>query len=119
MTDSSAPVDPDHESTPQTEAAPAREPRGKDPLRTSRTSSMWFGIVGFGVVLVLLAIFILQNTQSIRLSFLGWRWHIPLAVALLAATAGGILATAIAGTLRILQLRRRVRRERRREKSAR
>jgi putative membrane protein len=85
----------------------------KDPLRTSRTSSAWIGAVGFGVVLVLLVVFIVQNTRKVRITFLGWNWTASLAVALLLAVAGGILITAIAGSLRILQLRRRVRHARR------
>lgn len=110
-----------------TEAAEAAEPvnvleegrhpaRRADPLRTSRTSSAWVAAVGFGLVLVLLVVFIAQNTEKVKISFLGWTGHASLAVALLIAAAGGILVTAIAGSLRILQLRRRVRRERKRSR---
>jgi uncharacterized integral membrane protein len=88
---------------------------GHDPLRQSRTSRFWIWLLVSGVVLVLLVVFIAQNTQSVRLSFLGWSGHLPLAVALLITAAASILMTAVAGTLRILQLRRRVRRERRRQ----
>jgi len=60
--------------------------------------------------LVLLVVLILQNTQEVEVSFLWWEGTPPLAAALLIAAAGGILLTAIAGWLRILQLRRRVKR---------
>lgn len=103
----------DHDA-PSGEATTA-EPGSRhehDPLRMSRTSGTWLGLVGFGVLLVLLIVFILQNTASVKVTFLGWHTHAPLAIALLIAIAGGILVTAIAGTLRILQLRRRVRRVR-------
>ncbi len=93
----------------QPDSGAEREP-AEDPLRQSRTGQFWVGFTGFGVVLVLLIIFIAQNTQSVRVSFLGWSGEAPLAVVLLAAVASAILASAIAGTLRILQLRRRVRR---------
>jgi uncharacterized integral membrane protein len=53
-----------------------------------------------------------QNTQSVHVSFLGWDGTPPLSVALLVATVLGVLITAIVGTLRIWQLRRRVRRDR-------
>jgi uncharacterized integral membrane protein len=43
--------------------------------------------------------------------FLALEGEAPVAVALLIATAAGILITASAGTLRILQLRRRTRRD--------
>ncbi|QYJ02814.1 lipopolysaccharide assembly protein LapA domain-containing protein [Nocardioides panacisoli] len=95
--------------SPQEPAVEQQQP-AEDPLRQSRTGQFWVGLTGFGVVLVLLIIFIAQNTQSVRVSFLSWSGQAPLAVVLLAAVAGAILACAIAGTLRILQLRRRVRR---------
>jgi uncharacterized integral membrane protein len=64
------------------------------------------------VLLVLLAIFVLQNTQKVEISFLGWNGSAPLAAALLIATAAGLVLAVAAGTLRILQLRRRVKRDR-------
>lgn len=109
MSDESVHPTPDEPSPEQTTDDVDRE-RAKDPLRQSRTGRLWVGLAGFGIVLVLLIIFIAQNTQSVRVSFLGWSGQAPLAVVLLAAVAGAILASAIAGTLRILQLRRRVRR---------
>ncbi|WP_310963437.1 lipopolysaccharide assembly protein LapA domain-containing protein [Nocardioides terrisoli] len=87
-----------------------------DPLRHSRTSRTWAALFAFGVILVLLIIFIAQNTQTVQVSFLGWSGHAPLAVALLIAAAAAILITAVAGTLRILQLRRRVTRDNRRRR---
>ncbi|MCB0908083.1 MAG: LapA family protein [Nocardioidaceae bacterium] len=84
-----------------------------DPLRRSRTSSVWIAIALFAVLLLLLIIFIAQNTQSVAISFLGWSGHAPLAVSLLAASLVGIVLTLVAGSLRIVQLRRRIRRERR------
>ena len=81
-----------------------------DPLRRSRTSRVWLATIGLGLVLILLVVLILQNTQQVKVSFLWWEGTPPLAAALLIAAAGGILVTAIAGSLRILQLRRRVKR---------
>ena len=83
-----------------------------DPLRGSRTSTTWVGVTGLVVLLVLLVIFIGQNTQNVRVSFFGWSGLAPLAVALLIAATSGMLVAVIAGALRILQLRRRIRRER-------
>jgi uncharacterized integral membrane protein len=102
---------------PQPASGPAGpEPdsgRGKDPLRGSRTSGIWAAVVGLGIVLLLLVVFIAQNTQSVSVSFLGWSGTAPLAVSLLIATAAGLFLAAVAGSLRILQLRRRVRRDKR------
>jgi uncharacterized integral membrane protein len=64
------------------------------------------------VLLLVLVIFIAQNTQDVEVSFLGWNGQAPLAVALLIAALVGIAIALVAGTLRILQLRRRVRRGR-------
>ena len=104
----------DHETRPETPAAdpaPTRdEAQGSDPLRGSRTSGLWIGLVLISVLLILLIIFIAQNTDAVRIQFLGWEGDAPLAVALLAATVAGLIIATIAGSLRILQLRRRVKR---------
>lgn len=86
----------------------------KDPLRGSRASGIWVAVVALVVLLVLLSIFVLQNTQPVEVSFLGWEGQPPLAAALLIAVAAGLLIAVTAGSLRILQLRRRVRREQKR-----
>jgi uncharacterized integral membrane protein len=94
-------------------ATPATEqPAQPDPLRGSRTSGTWAAVLLLTVVLILLAIFILQNTQRVQVSFFGWDGHPPLSAALLIAAAGGAVLVASAGALRILQLRRRVKRDR-------
>ena len=81
-----------------------------DPLRGSRTSGLWASVIALGLVLVLLIIFVAQNTQKVNVSFLGWDGQTPLAVALLIATTAGLFIAAVVGSLRILQLRRRVKR---------
>ena len=91
--------------------APAAPGRDADPLRGSRTSGVWVATVGLGLLLVLLVVFIAQNTDTTTVRFLALEGEAPVAVALLIATAAGILLTASAGTLRILQLRRRTRKD--------
>jgi uncharacterized integral membrane protein len=95
------------EIDPEPTTPPAPSP--KDPLRRSRTSGVFVGMVGLGLLLLLLIVFIAQNTQKVQVSFLFWDGTTPLAVALMVAAVGGILLTAVSGLLRILQLRRRVR----------
>ncbi len=82
------------------------------PLRGSRTSTTWVAVIGLVVLLLLLVIFIGQNTQDVQVAFFGWSGQAPLAVALLIAATSGHDLAVIAGALRILQLRRRVRRVR-------
>jgi uncharacterized integral membrane protein len=84
---------------------------GKDPLRGSRTSLFWVAVVALGMVLLLLIIFIAQNTRTTTVSFLAWDGNVPVAVALLIAAVAGLFLATLAGALRILQLRRRVRRQ--------
>jgi uncharacterized integral membrane protein len=114
MTDDSATpsagAGPDPDQT-RPDTAPAPTP---DPLRGSLTSGIWVSVVGVGVVLVLLIVFIAQNTQTVNVSFFAWDGRAPLAVTLLIATTAGLFLAAVAGSLRILQLRRRVRRENKR-----
>ena len=70
-------------------------------------------IVGF-VVLVVVLIFIIQNAHAVDISFLGAHLRVSLAVALLLAVVAGAAAMAAAGTARITQLRRIIRRDRHR-----
>jgi uncharacterized integral membrane protein len=102
---------PDPERTAAQPAAPetSSEPTStRDPLRGSRTSGFWFGVVGLALLLLLLIIFIAQNTEKVNVAFLGWDGQTPLAVALLIAALAGLVVAVVAGSLRILQLRRRV-----------
>ena len=93
-------------------AASRRTPTGgKDPLRGSRTSGIWAAVIGLGLVLLLLVVFIAQNTQTVNVTFLTWEGTAPLSVTLLIAAVAGLFLAVAAGTLRILQLRRRVRRD--------
>ena len=71
-----------------------------------------FGAASFAVVLVLLLIFILQNSRTVQISYLGAHGHLPLGVALLLAAILGTLLVVIPGTARILQLRITARRHR-------
>jgi uncharacterized integral membrane protein len=100
--------------TQSSSRASGRPDKADDPLRGSKTSGIWAAVVALGVVLVLLIIFIAQNTTKVDVAFLGWQGRTPLSVALLIATAAGLFLATIAGMLRILQLRRRVRRGERR-----
>lgn len=102
-------------STPGTTPETTPDERAhKDPLRSSLTGRAWVAVVALAIVLVLLIIFIAQNTRSVTVSFLGWEGRTSLAVALLIATVAGLFLAAVAGTMRIWQLRRRVRRDKKR-----
>lgn len=112
--DTAPSTDPSRDPSVAETAPPPAAPTARNPLRRSRTSTVWTGVIVFAVVLVLLLIFILQNTQSVQISYFAATGHVPLAVAMLLAAVAGVLLTAIAGSLRIWQLRRRLPRSSRR-----
>lgn len=69
---------------------------------------MWVGVVVGAIVLALLLVFVLQNTRSVRVSFFSASGALPLGAALVFAAIGGVLLAAVAASLRILQIRRRL-----------
>jgi putative membrane protein len=71
------------------------------------------GLITGAVALIVVIIFIVQNARAVNIAFLGAHLHLSLAVALLLAVVAGALAMAAAGTARITQLRRIMRRNRR------
>jgi lipopolysaccharide assembly protein A len=62
--------------------------------------------------LIAVVIFIIQNPHAMNVSFLDVHLVLPQAMALLLAAITGVLLTAAAGTDRITQLRRIMRRDR-------
>jgi uncharacterized integral membrane protein len=75
-------------------------------VKFTRAGALWTAlIVGF-LILILLLIFVAQNTASTPFTFFAWHWSLPLGVAILLAAVGGGLLTVAVGTARILQLRR-------------
>ena len=73
--------------------------------RQTRLSGAWTAIVVGLVGLVLILVFILQNQQSVDVTFLFFKGHLPLAVALLFALILGAVIVVAFGAARILQLR--------------
>jgi uncharacterized integral membrane protein len=65
------------------------------------------------LITVALIVFLIQNTHTVQVTFLGMTGHTSLALMLLIAAVGGILLTLILGSARIIQLRMAVRRQRR------
>jgi uncharacterized integral membrane protein len=109
-----------------TSSSDAPPPRAEAPERTpdatpaagagkvpgTRTGNAFKMLVAGAIVLILLLVFILENTQSVKISYFGASGHLALGVALLIAAIGGALLVGIVGTARILQLRHHVRRRR-------
>jgi putative membrane protein len=102
-------------STPLPPAAPLPPSAGR---MHSRISSFRTGLIAGTAGLIVVMIFVVQNAHAVSISFLGAHLRLSLAVALfLAAIAGGLLMAA-AGTARITQLRRIIRRDRRKTQAS-
>ena len=99
------PLEPEQPLEPLGTSEPPPPPP-EDNVKFTRAAALWSAlIIGF-LVLIVLLIFIAQNTESTPLRFLGWEWSLPLGVSILfAAVAGGLLTFAV-GAVRIFQLRR-------------
>lgn len=90
---------------------PATSPSSHVPR--TRTGAAWVGICVAALLFVVLIVFMLQNTRSVQVSFLGMHGNLPLAMALLVAAVGAAILTMVVGAARITQLRRLSRRRRR------
>lgn len=112
------PTEPSSEPATSPDAPPAaetatRRPRGRRADvagRRTRTGAVWTALAGGLAVLIVLLVFIFQNLQDVTITFFGWTGRVPLALGLLAAAVLGALVVLIAGSARIVQLRRAARR---------
>jgi uncharacterized integral membrane protein len=82
----------------------------KGRVRRTRSGGAWVGLITAAVFLILLVIFIAQNTARVSIKFLGFNGHMSLGLTILLAAIVGLLIAAVPGTLRILQLRRALKR---------
>ncbi len=92
-------------SAPDSTSATGRHKAKAGGTPRTRTSAAFKSFVAGAVVLLLLLIFILENTSQVKVSYFGVTGHLGLGVALLLAAVGGALLVAILGAARISQLR--------------
>jgi lipopolysaccharide assembly protein A len=102
-------------TSPQLPAAPSPPEAAR---MHTRISGMRTSLIAAAVGLVVVMIFIIQNAHAVNISFLGAHLRLSLAVALLLAAIAGALLMAAAGTARITQLRRMMRRDRRKPQAS-
>ena len=81
--------------------------------RLTRAGAAWVATGVALLLLILLIVFILQNSSKVDVQFLGMSGTIPLGMALLVAAVSGGVVVAIAGVARVTQLRMNARRTRR------
>lgn len=75
-------------------------------LGRTRAATTWTGLVVGIVVAILLLIFILQNLDSVTFELFAWEFSLPAGISLLLAAIAGALIMALAGGVRIIQIRR-------------
>ncbi|WP_448625307.1 LapA family protein [Geodermatophilus sp. URMC 64] len=78
-------------------------------MRGTRTGRLWVAACAAALITVALIIFMVQNTHTVVVSFLGLTGSTSLALMLLIAAVGGTLLTLLLGSARIIQLRHAVR----------
>ncbi len=103
--DSSGPQRPRAGSSP----SPATSGRGGSLF--TRVSAAWVAVGSALVLLVLMIVFMLQNSTPIAFHYLGLTISLPAGLAMVIAAVGGGVVVALAGTARVVQLRRDARRE--------
>ena len=107
---------------PSANGASPQPPAASRPARAgrmhTRISGMRTGLIAGFVGLIVVMIFIIQNAHAVSISFLGAHLFLSLAVALFLAAIAGALIMAAAGTARITQLRRIMRRDRRKPQAS-
>ncbi len=105
--------------SPPSDEGPGQEPSSgngsprEGAPRLTRASAVWVATGAALLLLIMLIVFMLQNSAKVEVHFLSLTGTIPLGLALLiAAVAGGVLV-AVAGAARVTQLRMNARRLRR------
>lgn len=98
---------PPAKAAPEGQAQPTRPAEGNvEEVGFTRAAALWTSLILGFLILIVLLIFIAQNTATTPFTFLTWHWSLPLGVAILLAAVGGGLITAGASAARMFQLRR-------------
>ena len=79
---------------------------GRDRSPVTRASAAWVAVGSALVLLVLMIVFMLQNPTPVAFHFLGLTVSLPAGLAIVIALVSGGVVVAVAGTARIVQLRK-------------
>jgi uncharacterized integral membrane protein len=99
-------VSPDQPSSTPAPTGDNDAPPRQSAVKFTRTAGVWTSLTAGFLVLIVLLIFISQNTASAEFAFINLHWSLPLGVAILLAAVCGGLITVLVGTARMYQLRR-------------
>jgi uncharacterized integral membrane protein len=83
-----------------------KTPPDVNAVKFTRAAALWSSLIIGLLVLIILLVFITQNTESVEMTFIAWHWRLPLGVQILLAAVLGSLLTVLVGAARIVQLRR-------------
>lgn len=78
----------------------------------TRLAAAWWALVVGLVILIILLIFVTQNTNSTAVHFLFFDWSLPVGVGYLLSAVAGATTTVLIGAARMMQLRRAAKRTR-------
>jgi uncharacterized integral membrane protein len=81
-------------------------PPPENAVKFTRAAALWSSLIFGFLILILLLVFIMQNTDSTTVNFFAWQANLPVGVAVLLSAVGGGLLTVAVGSARIVQLRR-------------
>jgi uncharacterized integral membrane protein len=98
------PKAPQHATAGSSDVPPGAPPESA--VKFTKTAAAWWSLIVGLLILVLLLIFIGQNTDSTTIHFLGWNWNTPVAIAILVSAVCGAGITVLTGAARMFQLRR-------------
>jgi uncharacterized integral membrane protein len=105
--------DPDTPTSSPDELEPPPPTHATDsvpPYVRTRLRGVWAVLAAGIAMLVVLIVFVLENSQRVTISFFGAHGHLDEGIALLISAAIGAFVVVFAETARILQLRARARR---------
>jgi uncharacterized integral membrane protein len=81
------------------------ENRPNSEEQPSKIGRVWVSLIIFVVVLLLLAIFILQNSEKVKISYFGFHGSLSFGVGMLLSALVGAVLTLLIGSIRIIQLK--------------
>jgi uncharacterized integral membrane protein len=99
-------IDPSDARATPTPAEPSHTTKMAKTAPRTRISSAWTAVAVGLLFLIALLIFIFQNLENVRVTFITLHASFPLALSLLCASVAGALVVLLLGVARIIQLRR-------------
>ncbi|GAB3702624.1 LapA family protein [Corynebacterium nasicanis] len=91
---------------------PVTETTVETKVKNSVAGGTWAALIIGALLLIALLVFILQNQQQVELNILSWTFHFPAGIGYLFSAITGALIMALVGGVRMFELRRQVKRQR-------